>query len=111
MRHLLACFALIAASGCATDATRHCGSVTGGSWTRLSVPPDNAEALLAMQGLPNDRDAIWYGKGEDRRTACIYAGSLTNPGCGAATVYEFAKVEDRWTFRGMAMQSCDPNRP
>jgi hypothetical protein len=95
-------------SGCASEASRHCSTLAGQTWTRMPAAPDNAEALLAMEGQPNDRDTIWYSNGDNRVLACIYAGSLTNPGCGAATVYEYAKVEDRWTFRHMAMERCAP---
>jgi hypothetical protein len=93
--------------GCAGEATRHCSTLAGQGWARMPAP-DNAARLLGMQGMPNDPDTLWFAKGDDRRLACIYAGSLTNPGCGAATVYEYAKVEDRWTVRSTAMESCPP---
>ena len=94
--------------GCASEAMQHCSATAGQSWTRLSKAPDNAGALLAMEGLPNETDALWFSNGDNRVLACIYAGGLTSPGCGAATVYEYAKVDDRWSFRHMAMESCAP---
>jgi hypothetical protein len=107
MRLAILSIALIL-GGCASDAARHCNTLAGSSWALLSRPPDNAEALLAMEGIPYEGDIRWYGIGEDRVMACVYAGSLTNPGCGAATVYEYKLLEGRWSFRHMAMQNCPP---
>jgi len=95
--------------GCASEASRHCSATAGEGWTRLSNAPPNAGPLLAMEGLPNESDALWYAKGDDRLLACIYAGGLTSPACGAATVYQYAKVENRWTFRSTAMEACAPD--
>jgi hypothetical protein len=105
MRMLIAFIALTLA-GCASDAMHHCSTLAGRSWTRLSGAPANSAQLLAMEGLPNDSDALWFANGEDRVLACIYARGLTSPGCGAAIVYEYAKLEDHWSFRHMAMESC-----
>ena len=109
MRIPMTTLLLLALSGCATDASRHCSATVGEGWARLTAAPPNAGSLLAMNGLPNQADALWYGKGEDQLVACIYANSLTNPGCGAATVYQYAKVQDRWTYRGTAMEACAPD--
>ena len=97
---------LLALSACASQATEHCGTLAGSSWTRMSPPPSNAAQLLAMEGLPNDSDAMWFAKGDDRLVACIYAGGLNSPACGAAVVYEYGKLDDHWSFRHMAMESC-----
>ncbi len=94
-------------AGCASDATRHCSELAGSSWTRLPSQPANAGELLAMEGLPNDSDAIWFANGDKRLVACIYAGGLNSPGCGAAMVYEYGKLGDHWSFRHMAMESCN----
>jgi hypothetical protein len=98
---------LLALAGCASDATRHCSTLAGASWSRLPSPPPNAADLLAMEGLPNQSDAIWFANGDNRLVACIYAGALNSPACGAAIVYEYGKLEDRWSFRHMAMESCN----
>ncbi|HZP11807.1 MAG TPA: hypothetical protein VFB36_05235 [Nevskiaceae bacterium] len=106
MRTLLAAL-LVTLTGCASDAMRHCSDLAGAKWSRLTSPPPNAGELLAMEGLPNESDALWFKKGDDRLLACIYAGGLNSPACGAAMVYEYAKLEDHWSFRHMAMESCN----
>lgn len=100
----IACMLLTA---CASDSLRHCADLAGSRWSRLPSAPPNAAALLAMEGIPNDVDALWFGHGPDALVACIYSGGLTSPGCGAATVYEFARRDDRWGYRHMAMEACD----
>jgi hypothetical protein len=104
---MLLCACLL--SACASDASRHCSALAGQGWAHMLKAPQNAEGLLAMEGVPNDADALWFAKGDDRLLACIYAGGLTSPGCGAAMVYEYAKLEDRWTFRSTAMEACQPD--
>src|SRR5205085_1879730 len=106
MRLAVSSMLLCALAGCASDAARHCSELAGPGWMRMSNAPDNAEALLAMEGLPNDADALWFAKDDRELVACIYAGGLTSPGCGAAMVYQYVKVEDRWTFRSTAMEAC-----
>lgn len=101
------CFLALTLAGCASDATHHCTDLAGPKWSRLSIPPPNAGELLAMEGLPNESDAIWFGNGNDRLVACIYAGGLNSPACGAAMVYEYARLDDHWSFRHMAMESCN----
>ncbi len=100
-------FLALALAGCASQATQHCSDLAGASWSRMASPPPNAGELLAMEGLPNESDAIWFKKGDDHLVACIYAGGLNSPACGAAMVYEYGKLEDHWSFRHMAMESCN----
>ncbi len=104
---LFATLLMLCLSACASNAVRHCRTLTGPDWKPMASAPRNAESLLALQGLPDEADALWFSRGDDRLVACIYAGGLTSPGCGAAMVYEYAKVQDRWNARGTAMEACE----
>ena len=93
---------------CAGESTRDCAALAGPSWVQMREPPANAASLLAIEGLPNDTDALWFSSGSGKKVlACIYARGLTSPGCGGATVYQFEQQQDRWVHRGMAMDACE----
>jgi hypothetical protein len=94
---------------CESNAIKDCKALAGPGWTVLPDPPTNAAELLALENLPVQRDQIWLGKTGDKIMVCNYSHSLTIPGCGGSSGYEFVRKDGQWATRGALVDFCDNN--